>query len=47
MGSVRGFRRATRMAKISWNYELALFAEINAKQCKLVRRLDSGCGDFL
>jgi uncharacterized protein YkwD len=38
LGQVPLFSAAKRMAKMQWNNELATFAEMNTKQCKMVRK---------
>jgi Cysteine-rich secretory protein family len=35
LGKVSGFQSAKRMAKVTWNNELAKLAELNTKQCDM------------
>jgi hypothetical protein len=39
-GNLPGFSPARRMAQMIWNNQLAEFAELNTKQCKMVRIFD-------
>jgi hypothetical protein len=39
-GNVPGFSPARRMAQMIWNTQLAEFAELNTKQCKMVNEFD-------
>jgi hypothetical protein len=39
-GNLPGFLPARRMAQMIWNTQLAQFAELNTKQCKMVRSFD-------
>lgn len=36
-GNLPGFLPARRMAQMTWNTQLAQFADLNTKQCKMVR----------
>lgn len=37
LGELRGYATAARMARITWNDELAKLAELNVRQCQMVR----------
>lgn len=38
-GKLQGFSTARRMAKMIWNDQMAFLAELNTKQCKMVKAL--------